>query len=894
MKNQKGFTLIELVIAIGLLSIFAITIGVSLNRTFKTQKQREQKEFTDKVRSSANLYVTNNGTISNDLSKDKGFVTITVEDLINDGYISENTIDPNTNEKIDKTIKIKVSYDANGTIKIDFPYDKEDDYLQALDVYVNLGDDSITDYCFYDLGSSTLSYVDSETGNFDHNYITAKGSDGKYQNINCEKSKIIYTSQPGTYRVTYSYKLKDNNVWKRKTRNVIVVDNVPPKCSITGNREDNAEWRYAGLTNFWVGCIDRGGCLSVTQPSSPLINMATKDVIISDKSGNKTTCTLNVYSDQIAPVCTQTNAPTTWTNQSRTITSKCVDTLSGCVEETTSKLYEGNIEKQTIYVSDKAGNKGNCTLNILIDVSPPIVKLSTLSGENFSAVIINATVQDSLSGVTEYQFSTNANLTESSPGWTTIAANKNIMSLSHTVTTLGSSTWYFYAKDAAGNMTKSSALTVKVITPVPDAPTLNISNPYQVRKGGTVNGIVKWTAGQEVSAYCVQLSSAAAPTASSSCWTTVATNTSMTTKYITLNGDIGKYYYVAYVKNTSGKISAASEPSYGEVIDTTPTAPKLSISPYIITTGGSITANVTWTANQSVMAYCVLKQGSSAPTVSSSCWHNVSTIETTGSYSFTLSGSPGKYYYVAYVKNNYGEISPASNADYGQINATKPTTPKLSTSTTATTVGNKATLTATWTSGQDVNAYCIQSSSASAPTSSSSCWVSTSSSSGTKSVTFSSAGTYSYVAYVKNTSNLISSASNTVSVTVSLADVNQYGDKYYCWYVTYSNGKLIVNTKDDASTLESSLICRDKPSGSTNIYNILKYSSVSYSDYWGESDFYKEASGTHTYGWYRVTGSVDPSGTSYSIGCYAAFYYTSKDCSECVNNNQCTTTRTPR
>ena len=31
MKNKKGFTLIELVIAIGLLSIFAITIGISLS-----------------------------------------------------------------------------------------------------------------------------------------------------------------------------------------------------------------------------------------------------------------------------------------------------------------------------------------------------------------------------------------------------------------------------------------------------------------------------------------------------------------------------------------------------------------------------------------------------------------------------------------------------------------------------------------------------------------------------------------------------------------------------------------------------------------------------------------------------------------------------------------------
>ena len=115
-KNKSGFTLIELVIAIGLLSIFAITIGISLNRTFKSQKLKEQQEFVEKIKSSANLYATNNSNIVNNLSKDKGFVTITIEDLINGGYLSENTIDPGANEKVDKSKKIKISYDANGTI----------------------------------------------------------------------------------------------------------------------------------------------------------------------------------------------------------------------------------------------------------------------------------------------------------------------------------------------------------------------------------------------------------------------------------------------------------------------------------------------------------------------------------------------------------------------------------------------------------------------------------------------------------------------------------------------------------------------------------------------------------------------------------------------------------
>ena len=51
MKNKKGFTLIELVIAIGLLSIFAITIGISLNRTLKSQKLKEQQDKINSIKS---------------------------------------------------------------------------------------------------------------------------------------------------------------------------------------------------------------------------------------------------------------------------------------------------------------------------------------------------------------------------------------------------------------------------------------------------------------------------------------------------------------------------------------------------------------------------------------------------------------------------------------------------------------------------------------------------------------------------------------------------------------------------------------------------------------------------------------------------------------------------
>ena len=145
-KGKKGFTLLELVIAIGLLALFAVFIGVSLNRTFKKQKENDYNNFIKKIVASANLYVSNEGSIINSLSSDKGYIIIKTKDLIDKGLLSENTINPKTNEKVDPNDEIKVSYDANGTIKIEYPSKTvTEDYLQALDIYLDFGSDKKED-----------------------------------------------------------------------------------------------------------------------------------------------------------------------------------------------------------------------------------------------------------------------------------------------------------------------------------------------------------------------------------------------------------------------------------------------------------------------------------------------------------------------------------------------------------------------------------------------------------------------------------------------------------------------------------------------------------------------------------------------------------------------------
>ena len=60
------------------------------------------------------------------------------------------------------------------------------------------------------------------------------------------------------------------------------------------------------------------------------------------------------------------------------------------------------------------------------------------------------------SGISYYQFSTNGNLTASSSGWISITNTTNEITQTYTVVNNG--TYYFYAKDAAGNINKKAVV----------------------------------------------------------------------------------------------------------------------------------------------------------------------------------------------------------------------------------------------------------------------------------------------------------------------------------------------------------------------------------------------------------------------------------------------------
>ena len=86
--NKKGFTLVEIIVSVGLLALIGVAVGISLNKTFKNQEKMNYQEYVDKVKSAALLYANNSAQITNELNSNASFKILKVEELMDTYHVS--------------------------------------------------------------------------------------------------------------------------------------------------------------------------------------------------------------------------------------------------------------------------------------------------------------------------------------------------------------------------------------------------------------------------------------------------------------------------------------------------------------------------------------------------------------------------------------------------------------------------------------------------------------------------------------------------------------------------------------------------------------------------------------------------------------------------------------
>ena len=211
--NKKGFTLVEIIVSVALLALIGVIVGISLNSTIKKQQISSYEEYVEKVKSSALLYVNNTPSIINELNDNYSYKILEARDVISNGYLNENLIDPSTKEKINRNDKIKAYYDENYELMIDYPYENNngENYLYTRNYNAIYNSDE-RNLCYIGINTNELQIINSLTGlkvgvnlisyneNNTNANIIAYMEDGRL----CT-DEIINTSKIGSYKIRYTY-----------------------------------------------------------------------------------------------------------------------------------------------------------------------------------------------------------------------------------------------------------------------------------------------------------------------------------------------------------------------------------------------------------------------------------------------------------------------------------------------------------------------------------------------------------------------------------------------------------------------------------------------------------------------------------------------------------------
>ncbi len=111
--NDKGFTLIEMLVTIALLAAISVTVGVSMSGMLTRQDDKDFREFQNNLLNAACLYAELNDIV------DDGSI-VKASQLVEVGYIKKTNKNPNTDMTLEeymnngRDIEIVINWDDEG------------------------------------------------------------------------------------------------------------------------------------------------------------------------------------------------------------------------------------------------------------------------------------------------------------------------------------------------------------------------------------------------------------------------------------------------------------------------------------------------------------------------------------------------------------------------------------------------------------------------------------------------------------------------------------------------------------------------------------------------------------------------------------------------------------
>lgn len=294
--KRQGFTLVELLVTIILLGVIGAIVIYNMTSVSTSSKETEYERYVASVKSAASVYSELNPDAFNDLYESKSYIYITVEDLIQDGLLDEDLVNPYTAEKIGLDELVKANLDStNGAVVFEYPIvDKKDEtFLVAMSDYVVWGEPYD---CMQGAGSYQLALSEengdliilNETTMKEYNFECKMPESFEYYNQNGVSG--MRTTNAGNYEVTYSWVTK-SGTRKSATRTLRVLAKVKPSFKTNYSYDfknpdffeteydaKNKEWKYLEYTPYVEGADKDTTTYRITKKSNliqnaPIVNV---------------------------------------------------------------------------------------------------------------------------------------------------------------------------------------------------------------------------------------------------------------------------------------------------------------------------------------------------------------------------------------------------------------------------------------------------------------------------------------------------------------------------------------------------------------------------------------------------------------------------------------------
>ena len=110
--NKKGFTLIEVIMVIAIITILSLILIPNVMVLINENKKRSCEKMIDNIESAAKMYVNQNKYELGFDCVDNKTKGITLETLVDAGYLGGELVNPINKEKIDLKSEVSVTYNC--------------------------------------------------------------------------------------------------------------------------------------------------------------------------------------------------------------------------------------------------------------------------------------------------------------------------------------------------------------------------------------------------------------------------------------------------------------------------------------------------------------------------------------------------------------------------------------------------------------------------------------------------------------------------------------------------------------------------------------------------------------------------------------------------------------